>query len=226
MNVESAINQHPDFIVVAASESCADALLQYTTFKPQLIFVDISLPDGNGIEVIRQLRDQQAACDFIMTTAEREAATVQKAIQLGVTDYLVKPLRMSRIHQALDDYKHYTAKLARTATVDQGDIDDILGKSVTKPLRKTPKGIDATTLASLEGIITTTHLAEFSADDISEQMNVSRITAPPLFRILESEGMVRLALIIKRAAGHAVCIIWLTDLVARLKSAHPQPDRH
>ncbi|WP_217555684.1 response regulator [Vibrio metschnikovii] len=192
--LESAINQHPDFIVVAASESCADALLQYTTFKPQLIFVDISLPDGNGIEVIRQLRDQQAVCDFIMTTAERETATVQKAIQLGVTDYLVKPLRMSRIHQALDDYKHYTAKLARTATVDQGDIDDILGKSVTKPLRQTPKGIDATTLASLKALLKQPHLAEFSADDIGEQMNVSRITARRYLEFLESEGMVRLAL--------------------------------
>ncbi|PXA74991.1 hypothetical protein DMC15_02840 [Vibrio sp. 11986-1-5] len=192
--LESAINQHPDFIVVAVSESCADALLQYTAFQPQLIFVDISLPDGSGIDVIRQLRKQQISCDFIMTTAERETTTVQKAIQLGVTDYLVKPLRISRVHQALDDYKHYTAKLARTATVDQGDIDDILGKSAIKSLRQTPKGIDATTLASLKTLLKQPQLAEFSADEIGELMNVSRITARRYLEFLESEGVVRLAL--------------------------------
>lgn len=192
--LESAINQHPDFIVVAVSESCADALLQYTAFQPQLTFVDISLPDGSGIDVIRQLRKQQVSCDFIMTTAERETTTVQKAIQLGVTDYLVKPLRISRVHQALDDYKHYTAKLARTATVDQGDIDDILGKSAIKSLRQTPKGIDATTLASLKTLLKQPQLAEFSADEIGELMNVSRITARRYLEFLESEGVVRLAL--------------------------------
>lgn len=192
--LESAINQHPDFIVVAVSESCADALLQYTAFQPQLIFVDISLPDGSGIDVIRQLRKQQVSCDFIMTTAERETTTVQKAIQLGVTDYLVKPLRISRVHQALDDYKHYTAKLARTATVDQGDIDDILGKSAIKSLRQTPKGIDATTLASLKTLLKQPQLAEFSADEIGELMNVSRITARRYLEFLESEGVVRLTL--------------------------------
>lgn len=77
--LESATNKHADFLVIAASESCADALIQYETFKPKLIFVDITLPDGNGIELIRNWRKQQADCDFIMMTAERETATVQKA---------------------------------------------------------------------------------------------------------------------------------------------------
>ncbi|MCW8328717.1 response regulator [Photobacterium sp. SDRW27] len=192
--LESTINQHPDFTVVAASESCADALLHYEAYKPSLIFVDITLPDGNGIDVIRQLREQHADCDFIMTTAERETATVEKAVQLGVADYLVKPIRMSRVNQALEDYKQYKQTLSRATTVDQNDIDQLFRKAPVKQLRQTPKGIDATTLASLKSILRNEKLHDFSADDIGERMNVSRITARRYLEFLESEGMIRLVL--------------------------------
>lgn len=192
--LESTINQHPDFTVVAVSESCSEALTQFEAYKPTLIFVDITLPDGNGIDVIRHLREQNAECDFIMTTAERETTTVEKAVQLGVIDYLVKPIRMSRIHQALDDYKQYKQKLARTSIVDQGEIDQILRKAPIKQLRQTPKGIDATTLASLKSILYEEKLHDFSADEIGELMNVSRITARRYLEFLESEGVIRLTL--------------------------------
>ncbi|WP_261859131.1 response regulator [Photobacterium sanguinicancri] len=192
--LESTINQHPDFTVVAISETCSEALSQYNTYKPTLIFVDISLPDGNGIDVIRQLREQNAECDFIMTTAERETTTVERAVQLGVIDYLVKPIRMSRVNQALEDYKQYKQQFARATTVDQGEIDQILRKVPTKQSRQTPKGIDATTLASLKTILLQKKLHDFSADEIGKLMNVSRITARRYLEFLESEGLIRLVL--------------------------------
>jgi two-component system response regulator DcuR len=192
--LESTINQHPDFNVVTVSESCREALNQFDAFKPELVFVDITLPDGSGLDVIRKLRDKGATCHFIMTTAVRETATVEKAVQLGVIDYLVKPIRMSRVTQALDDYKRYREKMVSAATVDQDDIDQLLGKTPTKPFRSTPKGIDATTLASLKSILIEEQLCGFSADDIGQRMNVSRITARRYLEYLESEGMLRLVL--------------------------------
>jgi len=192
--LESTINQHPDFNVIAVSETCADALVQFELYKPLLIFVDITLPDGSGLNIIRQLREQKAECDFIMTTAERETATVEKAVQLGVSDYLVKPLRMSRVHQALTDYKHYKRQISRTETVDQGEIDQILRKAPEKKSRLTPKGIDITTLASLKSILYTERPHNFSANDIGERMHVSRVTAMRYLEYLESEGLIRLVL--------------------------------
>lgn len=191
--LESTINQHPGFQVVAVSENCAEALMQYQLFKPRLIFVDISLPDGSGIEVMRKLREQNAECDFIMTTAERETSTVQQTVKLGVVDYLIKPIRMSRVLQALTDYKEYTRQLMETDTVDQGEIDRLLRKAPQKT-RATPKGIDATTLASLTEILKQEQLNDFSASDIGERMNVSRITARRYLEFLESEGLIRLVL--------------------------------
>lgn len=192
--LESTINQHPDFTVVAVSETCAEALLQFELYKPKLVFVDITLPDGNGIDVIRQLREKKAECDFIMTTAERETTTVEKAVQLGVIDYLVKPIRMSRVHQALTDYKQYKQQLSRTETVDQGEIDQLLRKAPERKSRLTPKGIDVNTLASLKSILQTEKLHDFSANDIGERMHVSRVTAMRYLEYLESEGLIRLVL--------------------------------
>ncbi|SHO57413.1 response regulator [Vibrio quintilis] len=192
--LESTINQDPRFQVVAVSETCADALMQFKAFQPQLVFVDITLPDGNGLDIIRQLRDQDTDCHFIMTTAERETTTVEKAVQLGVIDYLVKPIRMSRISQALDDYARYKQKLVSASTVDQDDIDQLLRRSPVKTERRTPKGIDSTTLEALKKLLYKEKLHNFSAEDIGERMNFSRVTARRYLEYLESEGILRLIL--------------------------------
>ncbi|WP_197068538.1 response regulator [Photobacterium gaetbulicola] len=192
--LESTINQHPQFNVVAVSESYADALLQFNAFNPDLVFVDITLPDGSGLALIRALRAKNVSCSFIMTTAEREAATVEQAVQLGVMDYLVKPIRMSRVNQALEDYLKYRRTLTTAATVDQNDIDQLFRKSPVAPVRSTPKGIDATTLANLKQILLEEQLQDFSADDIGKKMNVSRITARRYLEFLETEGMIKLVL--------------------------------
>lgn len=192
--LESIIHQHPDFEVVVVSETYQDALMHYDLYKPQLVFVDITLPDGSGINVIKQLRSQGANCYFIMTTAEREATTVEQVVQLGVSDYLVKPLRMSRVRQALDDYKLYRQKLACHETMDQCVIDHILGKRTNLPMRRTPKGIDANTLDTLKEILRKEQLTEFSGDDISDRMNVSRITIRRYLEYLETEGVIKMVL--------------------------------
>lgn len=192
--LESTINQHAGFEVVAVSESCSEALAQYELYKPSLVFVDITLPDGSGINVIRQLRDQKATCDFIMTTAVRETSIIEETIHLGVIDYLVKPIRMSRVHQALDDYHKYRQHLANSHTVDQGEIDQILRKATDKSSRQTPKGIDASTLALLRHILKSENLDNFSTNEVGERMNVSRVTARRYLEFLESENSIQMVL--------------------------------
>lgn len=192
--LESTINEHPAFEVVAVSENCAEALSQFELYQPSLVFVDITLPDGRGIDVIRNLRDKNATCDFIMTTAERETSVIEESIHLGVLDYLVKPIRMSRVQRALDDFDRYRQQLTRSNTVDQGAIDRILRKTTVKSQRLTPKGIDATTLASILDIMKTECSGEFSASDIGKRLSVSRVTARRYLEFLESEGAIHMVL--------------------------------
>jgi len=191
--LEATITNHPDFAVVCVCETRREAMRQYPLYHPRLIFVDITLPDGNGIDIIRQLREANADCDFIMTTAEREAKTVEMAVKLGVIDYLVKPIRMSRVEQALTDYLTQRHKLDQGATIEQGDIDTIFRKHQPNAVRQTPKGIDATTLASLNALLSQSQ-QPFSAEEIGQRLNVSRVTARRYLEYLESEGAVSLTL--------------------------------
>ena len=68
-----------------------------------LIFVDINLPDINGIELIEQLRAQGFTGEYIFTTAYSEFAV--DAFTLGATDYLLKPFNQERLQLALSRLK-------------------------------------------------------------------------------------------------------------------------
>jgi two-component system response regulator DcuR len=192
--LESTINQHPDFHVVSVCESCSEAKLQFRLYAPDLVFVDITLPDGNGLDLIKYWRNQGSKNHFVMTTAVRETKTIENAVRLGVMDYLVKPIRMARIIQALNDYQAYRHTLVNNKPVDQEKIDLLLRKSNQTELRQTPKGIDSRTLSNLKNYLLSAQPKQFSSEDIGEQMNFSRITARRYLEYLESEGILCLDL--------------------------------
>lgn len=191
--LEQAVNQHPLFKVIAAAESVAETHI-YLKQQPDLILLDISLPDGNGMSLLREIRQQNVNASVIMTTAERESSMVAQAIQFGVNDYLVKPLRLSRVHQALNDFVAFQSKLEESDHIDQLQIDDLMRKSKTpSKIRKTPKGIDSTTLATM-----VEHIKQrqepFSAQEIGDELALSRITARRYLEYLEEQGMVSMSL--------------------------------
>jgi len=193
--LETTINQYPDFHVIAVAESCKDALLQYRVYQPALIFVDITLPDGSGLSVIRALRNEYKKCDFIMTTALRDTAIIEQAIQLGVRDYLVKPLRISRVGQALNDFVQYKEQITQNQKIDQSSIDKLFKRdSVTPP----PKGINQQTLEKIKHYLFTDNADErpdhFSAQELGMQLQISRVTVRRYLEFLETQGLIRLEL--------------------------------
>lgn len=191
--LEQAVNQHPLFKVIAAAESVAETHI-YLKQQPDLILLDISLPDGNGMGLLREIRQQNLNASVIMTTAERESSMVAQAIQFGVNDYLVKPLRLSRVHQALNDFVAFQSKLEESEHIDQLQIDDLMRKSkAPSKSRKTPKGIDATTLATMVEHIKLRQ-EPFSAQEIGDELALSRITARRYLEYLEEQGMVSMSL--------------------------------
>lgn len=193
--LESTINQHNDFHVVAACEGIIEAELKAEAFEPELIMVDITLPDGNGIDLVKSLKQRGFNAAFIMTTAERETSTIETAIQLGVIDYLVKPIRMSRVLQALDDYLDFKKRLTKKNKIDQQDIDALFRKNSSQDSsRKTPKGIDENTLEKLNQYLETIEDHSFTAEEVGDAINLSRITARRYLEYLEAQGHVFMTL--------------------------------
>ncbi|MCM0148867.1 diguanylate cyclase [Photobacterium galatheae] len=78
---------------VEAVGSGEEAIIRYPNFEPDLVLMDISMPDMDGVEVVRQLRRQHAEwVPIIFLSGHDEPEMIAKAIDMGGDDYLVKPV--------------------------------------------------------------------------------------------------------------------------------------
>ena len=86
---------------VEQAENGADAVDKFTKLMPSLVFLDIRLPDFDGIEVLRQIRAVNKETPVIMITAYREAEKVVEAFRLGAYDCIFKPFDFAYIKTAV-----------------------------------------------------------------------------------------------------------------------------
>jgi len=86
---------------IMEAESGAEALVKIAEHPPNLILLDINLPDIGGLELLRQIKENpaSAAIPVIMCTARRDREAIERAIALGATGYIAKPVEMSGMLQ-------------------------------------------------------------------------------------------------------------------------------
>ncbi len=99
-----------------------DALSSCGTTRPDLIITDLRMPVMDGIELIEALRQVPALATIpvVMMTAAREQGPVHRAIELGVTDYLLKPLQADRVAERLRTVVERVTRASEDATADEG----------------------------------------------------------------------------------------------------------
>jgi two-component system CitB family response regulator len=139
------------FDVSSIANSGNEALAFLQIFKPQLILLDIYLPDINGIDLLREIRMYYRGIDVIPITAANDAETVTEAIRGGVFSYLIKPIDVKKFTDELTRYKQTLIQLQKKKTMDQKEIDlffSLTDQSSPKDKgeKQLPKGIDKFTL--------------------------------------------------------------------------------
>jgi two-component system chemotaxis response regulator CheY len=90
----------------------ADGAQAVALFKPgqfHMVLTDWNMPGKTGLEVVKEIRAQDAKVPIIMITTEAEKARVVEAIQAGVTDYVVKPFTPDTLREKLDRHVAVTA---------------------------------------------------------------------------------------------------------------------
>ncbi len=163
------------FEVLGVALTLFDAREQIAILKPDLVLLDVWLPDGEGFSLLRELRQSGAHLDVILLTAAREAAALQEAMRLGVVDFILKPVVFERLRDTLGNYAESRAALAALADIDQQAVDALFGT----PLQQVaagglPKGIDALTL---QRVLAALNQEGASAEEIGNRVGVSRTTA-------------------------------------------------
>jgi len=171
---------------IATSQSEAETLLDLLT--PDLILLDVYLPDGNGLDILRELRQKQQQCDVILITADRDAETLQTAMRGGVVDYILKPVVFARLEESLNKYLKQHSKFDHLDDLDQRTVDAMISvksSSAVTPLRL-PKGIDAVTLEKVRELFLTHQ--QITADNAGERIGASRTTTRRYLEHLISTG--------------------------------------
>ena len=86
--------------IVTASNG-EEALRKLKEERPHLVLLDVRMPDMNGLDVLRKIREFDQEVGVIMVTAVNEEDTGRQALKLGAFDYIVKPLNLEYLERSL-----------------------------------------------------------------------------------------------------------------------------
>ncbi|MEU0220938.1 response regulator, partial [Streptomyces sp. NPDC006265] len=124
------------FTVVGEARNGAEALRSVRELGPDLVLLDIYLPDIGGLDVLRELRAGETAgaeVDVMVVTAAQEVDTVRGALRQGAVHYIIKPFDTSVLEERLQQYARQRRELADMAVPEQGDVDRVFGKALPDP---------------------------------------------------------------------------------------------
>jgi two-component system, chemotaxis family, chemotaxis protein CheY len=90
-----------DFEVVAQARTGDEAVRMYREHRPDLVTMDIVMPDMGGIDAVREIVKEFPRARILMCSAMGQQALVIEAIQAGARDFVVKPFQASRVLEAV-----------------------------------------------------------------------------------------------------------------------------
>ncbi|WP_445165659.1 response regulator [Mycolicibacterium sp. Dal123E01] len=161
--------------------------------RPDLILLDVYLPDMTGLQVLQTLRAEGDAVGVIMITAARELDTVGGALDGGAADYLIKPFEFDQLRTKLASFAARCDALGTDHGVDQSVVDTLFGRSpASGEQAQMPKGLGGETGALVLGAVQTA--GEVSAAECAELVGISRVSARRYLEHFLSTGAVGLRL--------------------------------
>ncbi len=87
--------------IVGEAENGQKAIEKYKELSPDLVIMDITMPEIDGIEAVRQIKAFDANAKVVMCSAMGQQAMVIEAIQAGARDFIVKPFQADRVLEAV-----------------------------------------------------------------------------------------------------------------------------
>lgn len=138
-----------------------------------LIILDIYMPKMTGIEALEELRRCSHDVDVIFVTAAKEKKMIQRGLQLGAVDYLIKPFTFDRIRLALEKYRQRYALFQKGSDVSQEQLDALFKVSADSAL---PKGIHAITLERIKDAVQDAEGEQLDLHGMADTLSLSLVT--------------------------------------------------
>jgi two-component system response regulator DevR len=132
------LSRREEFEVVAEAGTVSEAIASARRFVPDLVVMDVRLPDGSGIEACREIRSEMPQTKVVMLTSYPDEEAVLSAIIAGASGYLLKQVRGRDLVSALE-------------AVGRGDslLDPAITERVLERVRRVASGVERDELADL-----------------------------------------------------------------------------
>lgn len=188
----SYVARVPGFDVVGVAGTLREAVAVVVRERPDLVLLDLNLPDGHGLDLVRSLRGGGHPVDILAVTAAREVPVVRAALSLGVVGYLLKPFVFADLKERLIAYRSYREQLQHSDSTSQSEVDRLLRDLHRPPERAAvPKGLSRELLEKVEVVLQTFDSSDgASASQVAEQIGASRVTARRYLEHLVDAGAV------------------------------------
>ncbi len=191
------IDRIEGFEVVGSAHTGGEARDWISALKPNLILLDVYLPDMMGTELLSYIQRESPDSDIIFITAASEVHVVKQAFRGGVFDYILKPLTFDRFRESLVSYKEKRITLSSSGHLEEESIHLLWNQQKTVlPSENifTPKGIDPKTMEKV-----LFHLSEQTSGITAEKFGVisglSRSSSRRYLEYLVSENQATAELI-------------------------------
>jgi two-component system response regulator DevR len=103
MGLRTLLSSYQDVEVVGEADSAATALHEFHAKRPDLVLLDLRLPDGNGCDVCRQILRESPECRILVLSSLLDARSVSEAITAGAHGYLIKDINGPGLIQGILD---------------------------------------------------------------------------------------------------------------------------
>lgn len=166
-----AIEQHSQLILAAAVGTCAEARSAVRALAPHVLLVDLGLPDGDGVELIREVTESGAVADVMVITVFGDEKHVLSALQAGATGYLLKDSPLQDIGDAV-------IQLVAGGSPISPSIARYLLKRFRRQDHEQPAKTDAGVLTEREHEVLNLIVKGFSYKEIAGLLGMSPHTVP------------------------------------------------
>ncbi|GAA2506829.1 response regulator [Streptomyces gobitricini] len=173
------------FAVVGVAHSRAAAVRLLERTAVDLILLDLYLPDGHGLHLLRSLRAAGHHADVIAVTSARDLAIVREGVSLGVVQYVLKPFTFATLRDRLTRYAEFRAAAGEAS--GQDEVDRALAALRTPQPAALPKGLSAPTLAAVTRTLRAADTG-LTATEAGTAVGISRITARRYLEHLVTSG--------------------------------------
>ena len=189
---EPYVCKNKQFKVAGSCRNGKEAIEFLEANPTDLVILDVYMPDMDGLETLKKIREKKISSEVIMVTAANDVATLEDTLHLGVIDFLIKPFAYERFQIALEKFLANRKAFRDSAILNQSSVDNIITNSTKIASKEYPKGIQEKTLLLIRDYFAENKSPDgwFSGEAIAEKVGLSSVTIRRYMNFLVGSGEV------------------------------------